>query len=149
MLQPRCNEDMADAFHVRLPFGAKSRCFATGRASAFSVAAPGGSGQCKTTRIMTTLSIQRNTQRTFSLKDWTKAKGASFSLWLSQPSEFYIRICEYPVTRLLAIRVNLVALCLIIGAAAVEQQLLASVIAVLCAAWLVYRINQPKKGGEK
>lgn len=40
-----CNEDMADAFHVISPCG-ESRCLATGRASAFSVSVPSGSGKC-------------------------------------------------------------------------------------------------------
>ena len=99
---------------------------------------------------MATLSIQRNTQRTFSIKEWTKAKGAFINLWLNSKSQFYSQICEFPVTRLLAIRINLVALCLIVAAVAIEQQPVAAVVSALCAAWLVYRVNKTdkeKKGG--
>ena len=71
----------------------------------------------------------------------------SLNHWLDSKSEFYSRICEFPVTRLLAI--NLVALCMIVAAVAIDQQPVASVISALCAAYLVYRVNQTEKGGEK
>lgn len=72
-----------------------------------------------------------------------------FNRWLDQKSEFYSRICEFSVTRRLAIRINLVSLCMIIGAVAIEQQPVTSAISALCAAYLVYRINQSdKEGGE-
>ena len=78
----------------------------------------------------------RPARRSFSLKEWMNAK-----------SNFYTLTCGFPVTRLLAIRVNLVFLCMAVAAVAVEQQPLASVAAALCAAWLVYRVNQSEKGG--
>lgn len=73
----------------------------------------------------------------------------SLNLWLDQKSELYSRICEFTITRRLVIRINLVSLCLIIAAVAVEQQPLASIVSALCAAYLVYRVNQSEKGGEK
>lgn len=97
--------------------------------------------------IMATLSIQRNTQRTFSIKEWAKVKGASVNKWLNTKSELYSRICEFSVTRRLVIRVNLVSLCLLVAAMAVEQQPVASVVSALCAAYLVYRLNK-KEGGK-
>jgi hypothetical protein len=66
--------------------------------------------------------------------------------WLHGQSEFYSRIAEIPVTRLLVIRVNLVSLCLIVGAIAIEQRPLVAITAALCAGWLVYRLN--KKGAK-
>ena len=72
------------------------------------------------------------------------------NLWLDQKSEFYSRIAEFPVTRRLVIRVNLVTLCLILAAIAVEQQPLTAITSALCAGWLVYRINKTdKKGGKR
>ena len=69
----------------------------------------------------------------------------SLNLWLDSKSNFYTLTCGFPVTRLLAIRVNLVFLCMAVAAAAVEQQPLASVAAALCAAWLVCRVNKTDK----
>ena len=104
---------------------------------------------CQKSLVMATaISATRAAQRAFSLKEWTDAKRKSLNLWLSTPSKFYTQICEFPVTRLLAIRVNLLSLCIIVGATAIEQQPVVSVVSALCAAWLVYRINQSdKKGG--
>lgn len=72
----------------------------------------------------------------------------SINLWLDAKSDFYSRICEFSVTRRLVLRINLVSLCLIVAAAAIEQQPLASIIAAISAAYLVYRINRSDmKGG--
>ncbi len=90
--------------------------------------------------MATTINAVRPARRAFTLKEWLNAK-----------SQFYTQICEFPVTRLLAIRLNLVALCLIVAAVAVEQQPVASVVSTLCTAWLVYRVNKTdkeQKGGK-
>ena len=74
---------------------------------------------------------------------------------MNEKSRFYTQICEFPVTRLLAIQINLVALCTILAAAAVEQQPAITAVAAITAAGLVYRINQTdkkqqeRKGGKK
>ena len=74
----------------------------------------------------------------------------SLNLWLDSKSEFYSRICEFSVTRRLVIRVNLVSLCVIVAAVAIEQQPITSVVSTLCAGYLVYRMNKSeKKGGKK
>ena len=65
----------------------------------------------------------------------------SLNLWLDSKSEFYSRICEFSVTRRLVIRVNLVTLCVGLAAIAIEQQPITSVVATICAGYLVYRIN--------
>ena len=74
--------------------------------------------------------------------------------WLDQRSDFFSRIGEMPVTRRLALRVNLVAACFVIGALAVAVAPLASATAAATAAWLTYRLNHNadankmvKKGG--
>lgn len=48
--------------------------------------------------IMATLSIQRNTQRTFSIKEWAKVKGASVNKWLNTKSEAFSVFCGERVT---------------------------------------------------
>lgn len=80
-----------------------------------------------------TISV-RPVQRAFSLKEWMNAK-----------SNFYTHICEFPVTRLLAIRINLLSLCLILAALAIEQQPVLAAISALCAGYLVYRMNKSEK----
>ena len=80
-----------------------------------------------------TISV-RPVQRAFSLKEWMNAK-----------SNFYTHICEFPVTRLLAIRINLLSLCLILAALAIEQQPVLAAISALCAGYLVYRRNKSEK----
>jgi len=93
----------------------------------------------KNSNDMATLTITRPVLRAFSLKEWMNVK-----------SNFYTHICEFPVTRLLAIRINLLSLCLILAALAIEQQPITSVVATICAGYLVYRINKSeKKGGKK
>lgn len=98
----------------------------------------------KSNAMATTVNANRTARRSLSLKEW-----------MNQKSQFYTQICEFPVTRLLAIRINLVALCMILAAAAVEQQPAITAVAAITAAGLVYRINQTdkkqqeRKGGKK
>lgn len=80
-----------------------------------------------------TISV-RAAQRAFSFKEWMNAK-----------SNFYSQIAEFPVTRRLAIRINLLSLCLILAALTVDQQPAIAAISALCAAYLVYRINKSEK----
>ena len=89
-------------------------------------------------------------QQPIDVRATIQRKIKSLNHWLDAKSEFYSRICEFPVTRLLAIRINLLSLCLILAALAIEQQPITSVVATLCAGYLVYRINKSeKKGGKK
>lgn len=69
----------------------------------------------------------------------------SINLWLDSKSEFYSRICEFSVTRRLVIRVNLVTLCVGLAAIAIEQQPVTSVIATICAGYLVFLMNKSEK----
>lgn len=100
---------------------------------------------CQKILVMaTTINANRTARRSFSLKEW-----------MNEKSQFYTQICEFPVTRLLAIQINLVALCMILAAAAVEQQPAITAVAAITAAGIVYRINQTdkkqqeRKGGKK
>lgn len=119
-----------------------------------------GSSACKTLTTRSAVSLCQKLQvmattfiagrafgQPFSIKNWTDAKRKSLNLWLDQKSEFYSRIGETTVTRRLVIRINLVSLCLIIAAVAIEQQPITSAISALCAAYLVYRVNQSDKEG--
>ena len=89
-------------------------------------------------------------QQPIDVRATIQRKIKSLNLWLDAKSKFYSRICEFSVTRRLVIRVNLVSLCVIVAAVAIEQQPITSVVSTLCAGYLVYRINkQEKKGGKK
>ena len=89
-------------------------------------------------------------QQPIDVRATIQRKLKSLNLWLDAKSEFYSRICEFSVTRRLVIRVNLVSLCVIVAAVAIEQQPITSVISTLCAGYLVYRMNKSeKKGGKK
>ena len=89
-------------------------------------------------------------QQPIDVRATIQRKIKSLNLWLDSKSEFYSRICEFSVTRRLVIRVNLVSLCVIVAAVAIEQQPITSVVSTLCAGYLVYRMNKSeKKGGKK
>ena len=128
----------------------KSRCLTTGRASAFSVSAPDGFRQCQTSSIMQQVIECESSakQQPIDVRATIQRKIKSLNLWLDAKSEFYSRICEFSVTRRLVIRVNLVSLCVIVAAVAIEQQPITSVISTLCAGYLVYRMNKKQKGGK-
>lgn len=68
--------------------------------------------------------------------------------WLDAKSAVYSRICEFSVTRRMVIRVNLITLCVIVGASAVESSPLAALTAMACGGYLVYRLNKEEKGGK-
>lgn len=89
-------------------------------------------------------------QQSIDVRATIQHKIQSLNLWLDTKSEFYSRICEFNVTRRLALRINIVTLCLCITAACVEQQPVASLVSAICAAYVVYRVNKTdKKGGKK
>ena len=88
-------------------------------------------------------------QQPIDVRATIQRKIKSLNLWLDAKSEFYSRICESSVSRRLVIRVNLVSLCVIVAAVAIEQQPITSVVSTLCAGYLVYRINKSEKKGGK
>ena len=102
---------------------------------------------CQKSNVMAT-TITPAAQRAFSLRAWANAKRASVNHCLNTKSKFYTRLCEFPITRRLAIYVNLIAFCIFVSSAAVEQQPLVSVIATAIAIALAVAINKnEKKGG--
>ena len=76
-----------------------------------------------------------------NLQVWYEKNKNKFVNWLDSRSELYSRIAEMPTTRRTVIRVNLITAVLIVGAISVEQQPLVSVCSMLCAAYLVKRLN--------
>ena len=110
----------------------------------------------RTCRIQVTVKTMRIMQQVIEFESSAKQqpidvratiqrKIKSLNLWLDSKSEFYSRICEFSVTRRLVIRVNLVSLCVIVAAVAIEQQPITSVVSTLCAGYLVYRMNKSEK----
>ena len=138
---------------MKLPFGAKSLCFDEREEHPlFSYPYPAVLGNVKTKRNMQQVIEFENSakQQPIDVRATIQRKIKSLNHWLDAKSEFYSRICEFSVTRRLVIRVNLVSLCVIVAAVAIEQQPITSVVSTLCAGWLVYRTNKTdKKGGEK
>lgn len=84
---------------------------------------------------------QAQTQPSYSLVERVSKVRKSISLWLNGNSKFHSRIAEFPVTRLLVLRINLVTLCLLGAAISIEQQPVFAITAALCAGWLVYKLN--------
>ena len=94
---------------------------------------------------MLTNAVQREAQRSVTIKELVAEKSRRFSTWLDTRSEFYSAIAGFSVTRRLVARINLVTLCFIVCAVAVEQAPLVALSSMACAAWMVYRLN--RKGG--
>ena len=139
---------MADASPVKLPFGAKSLCFDEREEHPlFSYPYPAVLGNVKTKRNMQQVIEFESSakQQPIDVRATIQRKLTSINLWLDSKSEFYSRICEFSVTRRLVIRVNLVSLCVIVAAVAIEQQPITSVVSTLCAGYLVYRMNKSEK----
>ena len=133
---------------MKLPFGAKSLCFDEREEHPlFSYPYPAVLGNVKTKRNMQQVIEFESSakQQPIDVRATIQRKIKSLNLWLDSKSEFYSRICEFSVTRRLVIRVNLVSLCLIVAAVAIEQQPITSVVSTLCAGYLVYRMNKSEK----
>ena len=133
---------------MKLPFGAKSLCFDEREEHPlFSYPYPAVLGNVKTKRNMQQVIEFESSakQQPIDVRATIQRKIKSLNLWLDSKSEFYSRICEFSVTRRLVIRVNLVSLCVIVAAVAIEQQPITSVVSTLCAGYLVYRMNKSEK----
>lgn len=76
-----------------------------------------------------------------NLQVWYEENKERLVYWLDSRSELYSRIAEMPTTRRTVIRVNLITVAMIVGAVAVSEQPLVSVCSMLCAAYLVKRLN--------
>jgi len=132
---------------------AKSHCFDEREEHPlFSYPYPAVLGDVKTMRNMQQVIEFESSakQQPIDVRATIQRKIKSLNLWLDSKSEFYSHIGEISVTRRLVIRVNLVSLCVIVAAVAIEQQPITSVVSTLCAGYLVYRMNKSeKKGGKK
>lgn len=85
-----------------------------------------------------------------SLRERMRTTGRVINQWLDTRSEFYSRIAEFEVTRRAAIRIGIVLpLAMGMTVACVEQAPLVSIAAMCVSGWIVYRLNQGEKGGEK
>ena len=85
-----------------------------------------------------------------SLADKVRGLYRSVNRWLDTRSAFYSRIAEFEVTRRVAIRIGIVLpLAMGMTVACVEQAPLVSIAAMCVSGWIVYRMNQGEKGGER
>lgn len=76
-----------------------------------------------------------------NLQVWCEENKERCIKWLDSRSELYSRIAEMPTTRRTVIRVNLITVAMIVGAVAVSEHPVVSVCSMLCAAYLVKRLN--------
>jgi hypothetical protein len=88
-------------------------------------------------------------RRQIDVRATLQRKYSTLSSWLHGRSAIYSRIAEFNITRLTVLRINLVSLCVIAAAIAIEQAPFVAVTSAGIAAWLVYRLNKSQKGGEK
>lgn len=133
---------------------AKSHCFDEREEHPlFSYPYPAVLGDVKTMRNMQQViefDSSAKQQQPIDVRATIQRKLKSLNLWLDAKSEFYSRICEFTVTRRLALRINLVTLCMGFTAVCVEQHPTTALISVLCAGYLVHRVNKSdKEGGKK
>lgn len=98
--------------------------------------------KAKTLIIMqTTASLQRTAHlRPLSVN--TPSVRKALGAWLNAKSELFTILCGFDCTRREVLRVNLVALFMIVGAAAAETSLLVTLVCVALAGYNVYRLNQ-------
>lgn len=82
-----------------------------------------------------------------NLIGWCRNQCVKINKWLNGKSEFYSRIADFSISRLTVIRVNMVTLCLLACAFAIEHSPIVAIVTAICAGWLVYRLN--KKGEKK
>lgn len=87
-------------------------------------------------------------RRTRSLSESLTEKRNSLNNWLNTKSSFYTRLCDLPVTRRLAIRLNLVFLCLFLAVLCVDRLPIVATIAVAYVVYGAYRLNKQTRGGK-
>lgn len=83
----------------------------------------------------------KEVQRPTTFQVWAEKNRNKTISWLDEQSDFYTRIMEEPTTRRTALLVNLIAVCLMVAAIAVDGALIVSLVAVLCAGYVVKRLN--------
>lgn len=88
-------------------------------------------------------------RRTRSLSESLTEKRNSLNNWLNAKSSFYSRLCDLSVTRRLAIRLNLVFLCLFLAVLCVDRLPIIATIAVTYVVYGAFQLNKQTKGGEQ
>lgn len=85
-----------------------------------------------------------------TLKERIQSAKSSVNKWLDTKSEFYSRVAGFTLTWRVTIRVGIVfPLAMVVAAVCVEQAPLVSIAAMGVSGWIVYRLNQGEKGGER
>ena len=85
-----------------------------------------------------------------SLKERIAGAIKSVNNFLDSKSEFYSRVAGFKLTWRVTIRVGIVfPLAMVVAAVCVEQAPLVSIAAMGVSGWIVYRLNQGEKGGER
>jgi hypothetical protein len=100
---------------------------------------------CLNHKIMATFLVNRAWRRTRSLTETRN----SLNNWLDTKSSFYTRLCDLPVTRRLAIRLNLLFLCLFLAVLCVDHLPIIATIAVAYVVYGAFQLNRQTKGGEQ
>ena len=75
-------------------------------------------------------------------KEWITDKSRKINMWLDDKSKFYSKIAGYEVTRRIVLRVNMVTVCLLVAAIAVEQSPIVAIMAAISAGYVVRRLNK-------
>ena len=97
---------------------------------------------------MQTNAIRRTSQRATTVRDWMVEKANYLNTWYNEKSDFYTDLCGFDVTRKLAVRINLLAVFVMIAVVVAFQQPVVTLTAAACSAWIVYRIKaDDRKGG--
>ena len=99
---------------------------------------------CQKSNVMATFLVNRAWRRTRSLTETRN----SLNNWLDTKSSFYSRLCDLPVTRRLAIRLNLVFLCLFLAVLCVDRLPIVATLAVAYVVYGAYRLNKQTRGGK-
>lgn len=104
---------------------------------------------CQKSNVMATFLVNRAWRRTRSLSESLTEKCNSLNSWLDTKSSFYTRLCDLPITRRLAIRLNLVFLCLFLAVLCVDHLPIIATLAVVYVVYGAFQLNKQTKGGEQ
>ena len=100
-----------------------------------------------------TINIAPDVRRTATLKEWVAGKRVrvreAVTRWMASKNELYSQICEQRVTNRLAVQINAIAVCLGLVACTAATAPIVAAMAAVPAAWLVKRINNEEKKGNR
>ena len=132
------------------PVRVKSSFVSSGMCSRFSVSPrPAAPGMETNDEIMQTNAIGRSAVRAADIRRLLTGKTQSIIMWYNGRSGFYSELCGFDVTRKLAVRINLLAVFMMVAAIVGLQQPVAAITAAVCSAWVVCGLNrEEEKGGD-